>query len=178
MNRRGLGVQILRPYLHGVLLAIHSDHAALRFLMEIDEPSGRLMRWSLRIGDFEFRIEYKKGIIKTQADALPRLPILGSTVIPIKEEIPCIIVFESDNEGNPEPIEFSTLPELENFVAEPYTLATDQIIVTPDQPSNSTSSGGPVMVTITEPEIKLAKRDDQFCSDICHRLGRCKNFRS
>ena len=38
------GVTTLRPYLQGVRFTVHTDHSALRWLLEISDPSGRLMR--------------------------------------------------------------------------------------------------------------------------------------
>lgn len=51
--------------------------------MELSELSSRLMLWSLRLGEFDFHIEYKKGIKNAQADALSHLQTLGLTTIPI-----------------------------------------------------------------------------------------------
>ena len=84
-------LQTLRPYLQGTFFVVHSDHSALRWLLEIAEPSGRLMRWRLRLSEFDFRVEYKKGCLNTQADALSRLQTLGETVPHIDHEIPCFL---------------------------------------------------------------------------------------
>ena len=52
----------LRPYLQGEAFIVHSDQASLRWLMEISEPSGRLMRWRLRLSEFDFVVKYKEGV--------------------------------------------------------------------------------------------------------------------
>ncbi len=62
---------------------------SLRWLLEIAEQSGRLMRWRLRLSEFDFEVRYKKGKANSQADALSRLATLGETVVPVDEEIPC-----------------------------------------------------------------------------------------
>lgn len=41
-------LQTLRPYLLGAPFTVYTDHSALRWLLSITEPSGRLMRWRLR----------------------------------------------------------------------------------------------------------------------------------
>ena len=86
-----LALGTLRPYLQAEKFIVNSDQASLRWLMEITEPSGRLMRWRLRISEFDFSVKYKKGTANTQADALSRLPTTGGTTVEVDEEIPCYI---------------------------------------------------------------------------------------
>ncbi|CDF33203.1 unnamed protein product [Chondrus crispus] len=85
------GVVTLRPYLQGTRFTVHTEHSSLRWLMEITDPSGRLMRWRLRLGEFDFDVKYKKGKLNTQADALSRLFTSGETTVPVDEEIPCFL---------------------------------------------------------------------------------------
>ncbi len=47
-------VTSLRPYLHGSRFIVRTDHASVRRLLEIAEPSGRLTRW----GTFFFGIRF------------------------------------------------------------------------------------------------------------------------
>ena len=72
-------LQTLRPYLQGENFVINTDHSALRWLLTIRETSGRLMRWRLRLGEFDYEVRYKKGLLNTQTDALSRLSTLGET---------------------------------------------------------------------------------------------------
>ncbi|CDF36773.1 unnamed protein product [Chondrus crispus] len=81
-------VQTLRPYLYGEHFIVHTDHASLRWLMNVTDPSGRLIRWRLRLSEFDFEIKYKKGKANSQADALSRLLTQGGTVDEISDEIP------------------------------------------------------------------------------------------
>ncbi len=55
-----MAIQTLRPYLLNVEFDSHTDHYALKWLMTITEPSGRLMRWRLRLSEYRFVIRYKK----------------------------------------------------------------------------------------------------------------------
>ena len=66
-------LKTLRPYLMYERFVVHTDNAALHWLLTIDDPSGRLMRWRLRLAEFDFEVRYKKGKANTQADALSRL---------------------------------------------------------------------------------------------------------
>lgn len=73
-------VKKLRPYLIYERFTIFTDHTALHWLLLIDDPSGRLIWWRLRLAEFEFDVKYKKGKVKTQADALSRLNKTGETI--------------------------------------------------------------------------------------------------
>ncbi|CAN8076686.1 unnamed protein product [Agarophyton chilense] len=89
-------LQTLRPYLMGNHFTVFTDHASLRWLLSILEPSGRLMRWRLRLAEFDFDVQYRKGSYNTQADALSRLVTTGEA-LPVKDdEIPCFAVNADD----------------------------------------------------------------------------------
>lgn len=59
--------------------------------MNVTDPSGRLMRWKLRIPEFDFKVVYNKGRAITQADALSRICDIGETVGDFDEEVPCFL---------------------------------------------------------------------------------------
>ncbi|CDF38384.1 unnamed protein product [Chondrus crispus] len=84
-------VQTLRPYPYGEHFIVHTDHASLRWLMNVKDPSGRLIPWRLRLSEFDFEIKYKRGKANSQADALSRLRTAGETVHEIDDEIPCFM---------------------------------------------------------------------------------------
>lgn len=65
----------LRPYLYGRKFKIFSDHLPLKWLMSLKEPNSRLVRWRLKLEEFDYEIEYKKGKHNTNADALSRIEI-------------------------------------------------------------------------------------------------------
>lgn len=68
------GIKRFQPYLQGQKFTIHTDHNALRWLMSLDDPSGRLARWSLLIQQFDFDIIHRPGVVNGNADALSRRP--------------------------------------------------------------------------------------------------------
>lgn len=47
---------------------LFTDHAALQWLLTIDDPSGRFIRWRLRLADLNIEAKYKKSKINDQAD--------------------------------------------------------------------------------------------------------------
>jgi hypothetical protein len=64
-----------RPYLFGNKFTIVTDHKPLQWLFNLKEPSSRLVRWRLKLEEFNYNIVYKKGKQNTNADALSRIEI-------------------------------------------------------------------------------------------------------
>ena len=54
-----------------------TDHRALIFLNTSSFKNGRLARWALLLQQFSFSVQYKKGALHLNADALSRLPGTG-----------------------------------------------------------------------------------------------------
>ena len=60
-------------YLAGTEFTIVTDHKALQWLMDINEPTGRLARWSIYLQAYNFKIIHRAGIKHTNADAMSRI---------------------------------------------------------------------------------------------------------
>jgi len=60
----------LRVY--GKKFLVRTDHAALKFLRNFADHNSRLMRWSLRLSEFDFEIEHVPGSKIKYVDALSR----------------------------------------------------------------------------------------------------------
>lgn len=69
-------VKHFRPYLYGRKFKIRTDHQPLVWLMNLKDPSSRLMRWRIKLEEYEYEIEYLKGTSNAVADALSRNPVL------------------------------------------------------------------------------------------------------
>ena len=66
-------VLTLRPYLEGAHFLVRTDHNALKWLLTLEDPTGRLMRWRLRLMEFDYEIIYRPGLKHQVPDALSRL---------------------------------------------------------------------------------------------------------
>ncbi|GBP14109.1 Retrovirus-related Pol polyprotein from transposon 17.6 [Eumeta japonica] len=62
-----------RPYLFGRKFIIETDHKPLTWLFSIKEPNSKLIRWRLKLSEFDYEIKYKKGTKNGNADALSRI---------------------------------------------------------------------------------------------------------
>lgn len=66
-------LKTMRPHLFYEKFIARTDHAALHWLLTIYDRSGRLMRWRLRLAQFDLEVQYKNGRKNRQVDALLRL---------------------------------------------------------------------------------------------------------
>ena len=148
----------LRPYPQGEDYIVHSDHASRQWLINVGEPSGRIMRWRLRLSECNFEVHHRKGYLNTQADALSRLGTDGETSVEVDENIPC---FLAENNTEPDWVEYQYQPAMDALLA------------------MSPAPDGELLSAITPAELVRDQHADPFCSDIRSRLngGRCCRFR-
>lgn len=66
-------VKHFRPYLYGKRFKITSDHKPLTWLFNVKDPGSRLIRWRLKLEEYDYEISYVKGCSNQQADCLSRL---------------------------------------------------------------------------------------------------------
>ena len=59
------GIKKFQPYLFGHHFTVHTDHHALKWLMNIKDLTGRLGRWALLIQQYDFDIKHIPGINNT-----------------------------------------------------------------------------------------------------------------
>jgi len=149
-----------RPYLFGRKFKIYCDHKPLAYLFKMKEPNTKILRWKLKLEEYDYEIIYKKGTHNTNADALSRIPKIDlnaleneSTVNNPGEVDADILEFlknlaENTNLGNPSippkdcnPQPTSTLPDND---AMPSTsnvrILSDICIAPPTVEENDSSS--------------------------------------
>jgi hypothetical protein len=88
-------VQKVLPYIEHTHFVIETDHIALKNMLTMEEPSGRVRRWSMRLMGLNCTITYKRGPTNLVADALSRAScVLGDSekdrivdeLLPIEDE--------------------------------------------------------------------------------------------
>ena len=56
-------VETFRPYLYGKQFTLETGHRPLVWLHNVKNPNSKLIRWRLRLNEYDYVIVYKKGII-------------------------------------------------------------------------------------------------------------------
>lgn len=65
-------IRKFRPYLYGTQFQVITDHSALKWLMSIKDPTGKLARWSVYLQGYDFEIIHRKGTSHLNVDILSR----------------------------------------------------------------------------------------------------------
>lgn len=91
-----------RPYIYGRKVLIVTDHKPLVWVMNLKDPSSRLMRWKIKIEEYDYITIYKKGSLNTNADSLSRIHEVSSCLISVKCDPPPLIEDVSDDESDSE----------------------------------------------------------------------------
>lgn len=68
-----LSLENFKKYFDGTHVTVFTDHASLIWLNRFKESNGRLVRWALRLQEFNITIQHKKGKHMQVPDALSRI---------------------------------------------------------------------------------------------------------
>lgn len=85
-------VNHFRPYLYGRKFSLVTDHKPLVWLHSVKDPTSRLVRWRLKLAEYEYDVIYKAGKTNVNADALSRNPVEAKTtredaqVLPVDQD--------------------------------------------------------------------------------------------
>jgi transposase InsO family protein len=74
-------VNHFRPYIYGRKFKIITDHRALTWLFNVKDPGSKLVRWRLKLEEFQYEIIYKSGKSNSNADCLSRIKEKESSAI-------------------------------------------------------------------------------------------------
>jgi hypothetical protein len=50
-----------------------TDHKPLTWIVSVKDPGSRLLRWRLKLEEYDYEIVFKRGAANTNADALSRI---------------------------------------------------------------------------------------------------------
>ena len=83
-------IEKFRPYLSGSKVIVHTDHAALRYLMTKKDAKPHLIRWILLLQEFDLEVKDKKGAENVVTDHLSQLIHDGGVSLeaPIDDSFP------------------------------------------------------------------------------------------
>ena len=73
------GLKVCEHYVLGTRFTIVTDHMALKWLLTMQNPTGRLARWIIYIQKFNCNIQYRKGEDHANVDCLSR-PVLAALI--------------------------------------------------------------------------------------------------
>ena len=68
-------VRVFYPYLYGRPFKVYTDHKPLEWLMNVQDPTGKLARWWIELQKFQIEIAYRPGKKNQNADCLSRIPL-------------------------------------------------------------------------------------------------------
>ncbi|XP_075726234.1 uncharacterized protein LOC142767871 [Rhipicephalus microplus] len=67
------GIQKFNTYLYGVPFLVQTDHQPLQYIKQAKQLNSRVLRWSLLLQEYQFRVEHIKGSENVGADYLSRV---------------------------------------------------------------------------------------------------------
>jgi hypothetical protein len=73
------GCKYFRKYLYGRRFTIVTDHRPLTWIFNVKDPSSRLLRWRLKLEEYDYKVVYRKGSNNTNADALSRIHVAATS---------------------------------------------------------------------------------------------------
>ena len=69
-------VMNFRPYLYGREFILACDYEPIHWIKYVENPGARLLRWRLRLQDYQYKFEYKQGKLNRSVEALSGNPVL------------------------------------------------------------------------------------------------------
>jgi hypothetical protein len=80
-----------RLYLYGRKFKITMDHQPLTWIMNVKDPSSRLLRRRIKLEKYDYEILYKKGALNPNVDALSRM-----NEVRVEKETPLVLELNED----------------------------------------------------------------------------------
>jgi len=65
-------VKHFRPYVYGTKFKVVTDHKPLIWLFSVKDPGSRLIRWRLKLEEYDYEVIHKAGRANANANSLNR----------------------------------------------------------------------------------------------------------
>lgn len=116
-------LKYFRPYIYGRKFELESDHQPLKWLMtkySLKDISPRLQRWLVCLGEYNFSLNYIKGVHNNIADFLSRIDNYEINVTDVFEGVAEMFedVFVEDADNDMLSIEVQTVHSQEEYLGE------------------------------------------------------------
>ena len=164
-------VQILHPYLWGRHFKIFTDHQALRWVFLLDDPTGRLSRWRLRLQDFDFEVRYNRGTDNVVADAVSRLPTYGHLDVDPDVELPVFAVEDATRPRRRDEVDLSSWTR-SDYEPEDRRETLDPSSPIWQDPWEVFAARDPQVELITIEELLEAQGADEECKAILDTIAK------
>ena len=90
-----------RPYLYGQEFILACDYEPIHWITYVENPGARLLRWRLRLQDYQYKFENKQGKLNRGVKALSENPVIESSRFPSPSEEEMIHDESSPSEHSP-----------------------------------------------------------------------------
>ena len=71
-------VKHFRPYLYGRKFTLVTDYKPLLWFKNAQDANMRILRWRLKLSEYDYDVVYKAGKTNVNADTLSRNPVQGA----------------------------------------------------------------------------------------------------
>ena len=161
----------LRHFLSMEKFIIRVDHHALCYLTRIKDPSGRLMRYALRLQEFDYKIEYKSGKSHTHADSLSRYPD-KINITDFKDDPEEIPVFLLSVLKNIEGVSSCTQDCILGYKVDPYYHPIENCTIAEIPEMNMTWKETVYMAEVPQcPQLYIEKEIQEVEKEYCNNLA-------
>lgn len=72
------GIDKFRSYVEGTHFKVITDHSSLVWLKNLQNPTGRLCRWAVKLQAYDCEVLHRKGKLQVVSDFLSRIPDINS----------------------------------------------------------------------------------------------------
>ena len=77
-----LSLNHFRSYIWGRPVTVVTDAAALRWLLSLNDANGKLLRWAMRLQEYDILVVHRAGSLSSNADGLSCLPQQSEVLAP------------------------------------------------------------------------------------------------